>query len=157
MVNITVVGLKRNQARALERNFDRIVRFTFVPADRSDTRLPSGAEWVILSRSSNTAGRWPRTTNSPVAGWRSVPGVSFPYPAGRPRHRLAGADVACGFRGSHTLLFIPHNWGEIDRRKALVLSSPVIGFSRFFRSYLAPCMQSLWPFIEAVEWPFGLG
>jgi hypothetical protein len=50
MANITVVGLKNNQARSLERHFAGIARFTFVPADRCDTRLPLGAEWVIFSR-----------------------------------------------------------------------------------------------------------
>ena len=42
--------MKPNQARAVESQFARAVHFTFLPANRSATRLPSGTDWVIISR-----------------------------------------------------------------------------------------------------------
>ena len=56
MVHITIVGLKQSQARLVEGQFAGAARFTFLPADRSDTRLPLGTGWVIISRF--TGHRW---------------------------------------------------------------------------------------------------
>ncbi len=50
MIHITIVGLKSNQAHLVERQFAGTIRFSFLPADRSSTRMPTGADWVIMSR-----------------------------------------------------------------------------------------------------------
>lgn len=56
MVHITIIGLKQSQARLVESQFAGTARFTFLSADRSNTRLPLGTGWVIISRF--TGHRW---------------------------------------------------------------------------------------------------
>ena len=50
MVHITIVGLKPNQSCEVERHFAGMSKFRFLPAERSNTRLPSGTDWVIVTK-----------------------------------------------------------------------------------------------------------
>jgi hypothetical protein len=56
MVRITIVGMKPNQSRSVESHFAGMCMFTFIPAGRCNTQLPSRTEWVIISRW--TGHRW---------------------------------------------------------------------------------------------------
>jgi hypothetical protein len=58
MIRVTIVGLKPNQAQAVQRQFGGAVRFHFLPADRSDTRLPSGTDWAIVTRFAGHRWSW---------------------------------------------------------------------------------------------------
>lgn len=58
MIHVAIVGLKSNQERVVERRFSGSAKFTFLPADRSNTRLPAGADWVVVTRF--TEHRWSR-------------------------------------------------------------------------------------------------
>jgi hypothetical protein len=50
MVHIVVVGLKPNQVQAVRRQDRGGLRWTFIPSGRRETRLPRGADWVLLAR-----------------------------------------------------------------------------------------------------------
>lgn len=62
LIHVAIVGLKSNQERKVERRFSGTVKFTFLPADRSNTRLPAGADWVVVTRF--TQHRWSRAATA---------------------------------------------------------------------------------------------